>query len=450
MRSLLVSLLLLLSLAAHAQLPDPVLTVKERREVAEAFAKIIDTTYVLPEEAKKMVAAVRAKIASGAYDGLEPAQALVAQLVKDVRAVNNDRHLGLSIAKEIVPIETEEQREKRLRPKMIEDAKRSNYGIAKAEKLEGNIGYLDITHFPPADVAGPAADAAMAQLAGTDALIIDARRHRGGDPGMVAHVVSHFVPPGTLINTIYSRDKAEPQLFHAAKIAAKPYAKPVYVLTSRQTFSGGEELASDLQSMGRGKIYGEVTGGGAHPTGAFRIHERFVALIPSQRSVNPITKTNWEGIGVKPDVAVPAADALRAAHVAALQEIAGKTANAERKSELQLLAARMAPPSDANPRAALDAWIKSFNEHDQAAREQWLLANTMYPAEQAKKYAELDNQIRGHHGAFEIVKVRRTDALTIEVEAKHATTGAKARIEIALDAKQPAKIADVALEGLAP
>jgi len=451
MRSLLIAALLAASLSASAKLPDPVLTAKDRREIAEAFAKVIDTRYVLPDEAKKMAAAVRSQIAKGAYDNIEPANAFVAALLEDVRAVNDDRHLGLSIAPEIVPIETDEQREKRYRPLMLEEARRTNYGLPKAERLDGNIGYLDVTWFPPADVAGPAADAAMAFLASTDALIIDARRHRGGEPDMVAYLVSHFVPPGTLINTIYSRDKAEPRLYHAAKIPSKPYAKPVYVLTSRQTFSGGEELSYDLQSLGRAKLYGEVTGGGAHPTRPYRIHERFIASIPDERSINPITKTNWERVGVKPDVAVPASDALRAAHLAALQDVAAKTADAGWKNALQLAAARLAPPAvDANPRAALDAWIKSFNEHDQAAREQWLLENTTYPAEQAKQYAQLDTQIRGGHGPFEVTNVRRTDGLTIEVEAKHAKSGAKARIEIVLDEKQPKKIATVALEGLAP
>lgn len=445
MRSLLV-LLLLLSFAASAQLPDPALSAKERREVAEAFAKIIETRYVLPDEAKKMAATIRAQIGRGAYDGVEPAQSFVMALVNDARSVNDDRHLGLSLSGSIVPVETDAEREKRFWPMIVAQARRQNYGLAKAERLEGNIGYLDVESFPPAKIAGPAADAAMAFLAGTDALILDARRHRGGEPDMVAYLVSHFVPPGTLINTIYSRDKAEPDLYHAAKIPSKPYDKKVYVLTSRRTFSGGEELAYDLQALGRAKVYGEVTGGGAHPTRGYRIHERFIAMVPSKRSVNPITKTNWEGIGVKPDVAVPAADALRVAHIAALQDLAAATTEKEWRTELETIAARLSPPADANPRAALDAWMKSFNEDDPARREQWLRANTNYSPAQARQYALLDEQIRSGNGPFELVRVVRTDGLLIEVEARHTGSGAGARIEIVLDAKQPKKIANVTLE----
>lgn len=445
MRYLLIPLLLV-SLAARAQSPGPTLTAKDRREIAEAFANVVETRYVLPDHAKNMAAAVRAQIRAGAYDNLEPAAAFASAVVGHARAVNNDKHLRLQVTGGPIPIESDEEKEKRMAPQMASQARRANFGLAKAERLDGNIGYLDIEFFPAVKLAAPATDAALAFLAETDALIIDARRHRGGDPETVAYLVSHFVAPGTLINTIYSREKTEPELFHTAKIPSKPYSKNVYVLTSSKTFSGGEELAYDLQSLGRGKVYGEVTGGGAHPTGAFRIHERFMAFVPSARSVNPITKTNWEGVGVKPDVAVPAGDALRVAHAAALKDLAETTTDAMWRGELEKIAARLAPPSEANPRTVLEAWLKSFNEHDAAAREQWLRDNTNYSEDQAKQFTEMDQQIRGTHGPFELVRVLRHEGLTIEAEARHTGSGAGARIEIILDAKQPKKIANVKLQ----
>jgi retinol-binding protein 3 len=446
MRSLLISLLLLLSLSATAQLPDPELTAAQRREIAEAFAKRIESSYVLVDHAKKMAADLRARIARGEYDNVAPASALAAALVKDARAINNDKHLRLTVSKTVVPVESEAQREKRQSPMAAIGARRQNYGLAAAQRLDGNVGYLDIEFFPPASLAAPAADAAMAFLANTDALIIDARRHRGGHPDMVAYLVSHFVAPNTLINTIYDRDKNATEEFRAAKIPGKAYDRKVYVLTSGRTFSGGEELAYDLQALGRAKIVGEVTGGGAHPTSAHRIHERFIAFIPGARSINPVTKTNWEGVGVKPDVAVPAADALRVAHVAALQDIAAATTDAEWREQVTSIAAKLAPAEGANPRAALDAWMKSFNEHDPAARESWLRENTNYSPEQAKQYAGLDAKIRGDYGPFELVRVVEAKPASIEVEAKHTKNGALARIVILVDPKQPAKIANVSLQ----
>ena len=445
--------LLLVSFAAGAQLPDPALTAKDRRQIAEDFAKVLETKYVLPDQAKNMAAAVRAQIRAGAYDNLEPASAFASALLGHARAVNDDKHLQLKVTPNVVPIESDEEKEKRMAPQMARQARRANFGLAKAERLDGNIGYLDIEVFPKVQFAGPAIDAALAFLGETDAMIIDARRHRGGDPETVAYFVSHFVAPGTLINTIYTRDNTEPDLFRATKLPTAPYSKKVYVLTSSKTFSAGEELTYDLQSLGRARVYGEVTGGGAHPTGAFRLHERVMAFVPAARSVNPITKTNWEGVGVKPDVPLPAADALRAAHVAALKDVAAEATDAAWRAEVEKIATRLASPAenpaqaaDANPRTMLDAWMKSFNEHDAAAREQWLRANTAYTEDQAKEYTKMDQEIRAANGPFELVRVVRSEGGTIEAEARHTGSGVVARIEIVVDPKQPRRIANVALQ----
>ena len=82
------------------------------------------------------------------------------------------------------------------------------------------------------------------------------------------------------------------------------------MLTSHRTFSAGEEFAYNLKALGRATIVGEITGGGAHPTDFVRASEHWGVMLPTARSINPITKTNWEGVGVVPDVAVPAAEAL--------------------------------------------------------------------------------------------------------------------------------------------
>jgi len=89
--------------------------------------------------------------------------------------------------------------------------------------------------------------------------------------------------------------------------------KPIYVLTSSRTFSGAEEFAYDLQSLKRATIVGETTGGGAHMTAMGRIGDHLLIRVPVRRAINPITHTNWEGVGVKPDVKVPSEKALETA-----------------------------------------------------------------------------------------------------------------------------------------
>jgi len=89
--------------------------------------------------------------------------------------------------------------------------------------------------------------------------------------------------------------------------------KPIFVLTSSSTFSAAEEFAYDLQSLKRLTVVGETTGGGAHVVAPHRIDDHFYIRIPFARFVNPITKKDWEGIGVQPDVKVSAAEALNVA-----------------------------------------------------------------------------------------------------------------------------------------
>jgi retinol-binding protein 3 len=86
--------------------------------------------------------------------------------------------------------------------------------------------------------------------------------------------------------------------------------KPIYVLISNETFSGGEELAYDLQRLNRAKLIGETTGGGANPAEGHDLDDWFHIAIPFGRPINPVTKTNWEGVGVVPDIPVPASEAL--------------------------------------------------------------------------------------------------------------------------------------------
>ena len=100
----------------------------------------------------------------------------------------------------------------------------------------------------------------------------------------------------------------------------KYVGKDVYGLTSKRTFSAAEEFTYNLQTPKRATIVGETTGGGAHPGGPQPINDHFAVWVPSGRAVNPITKTNWEGTGVKPDIEVPAEQALKTAHLAALKK----------------------------------------------------------------------------------------------------------------------------------
>ena len=160
-------------------------------------------------------------------------------------------------------------------------------------------------------------------LGNVDAIIFDLRDNGGGDPKMVALISTYLFDQPTHLNDIYNRkEDATTQFWTLPYVPGKRLAgKPVFVLTSKYTFSAAEEFAYNLKNLKRGTIIGETTGGGAHPVSGQRIDDHFMIGVPSGRAVNPISKTNWEGTGVEPDIKVPANQALEVAKEKALEEI---------------------------------------------------------------------------------------------------------------------------------
>src|SRR5262249_36093703 len=186
----------------------------------------------------------------------------------------------------------------------------SNCGFEKIERLPGNVGYLEFRQFAPPGICADTASAAMNFLANADAVIIDLRRNGGGDPAMVALISSYlFDAEPVHLNDLYFRpDNSTRQWWTLPYVPGKRLGskKDVFVLTSKRTFSAAEEFTYNLKSLNRATIVGETTGGGAHPGGSRRINDHFAIWVPSGRAINPITKTNWEGTGVTPDIDVPA------------------------------------------------------------------------------------------------------------------------------------------------
>jgi C-terminal processing protease CtpA/Prc len=199
-----------------------------------------------------------------------------------------------------------------------------NFGIHRVERLDGNIGYLDLRGLPPPEHAGPAITAAMELVAGTFALIIDLRRNGGGSPHGVALWCSYLIGERPIrLNDIFSADTGETaQFWSYPYLPGRRYLdRPVYVLTSSRTFSGGEDLGYTLQALGRAEVIGEATGGGAHPTRPFPISPAVHIGVPHARSISPLTGTNWQGTGVIPDTPVPADQAYDVAYAKALRHV---------------------------------------------------------------------------------------------------------------------------------
>jgi C-terminal processing protease CtpA/Prc len=216
--------------------------------------------------------------------------------------------------------------------------KRINFGFEKIERLPGNIGYVDLRGFSDAKGGAETVQAAMTFLGNTDALIFDLRQNGGGSPEMVALISSYlFGDKPVHLNSLYWRkgDRTE-DFYTKPNLVNKKFAdKDVYVLTSNRTFSGAEEFSYNLKNLKRATIIGETTGGGANPGGVFRLSDHFGVFIPTGRAISPITKTNWEGTGVEPDVKVPKEQALKTAYLLALNKTVEKTKDEDLKNALK-------------------------------------------------------------------------------------------------------------------
>jgi len=335
-----VVLVLALTARAPAQQPPPgpdmTLDAPTRRAVIDGVIARLNEAYVFPDTARAMERAIRARQGRHEYDGLTSARAFAESLTAHLQAVSRDRHLRVRYSAEPLPESRPDQG-----PGPAEEARarafgrRVNYGIERAERLTGNVGYLEVRSFGfEPEWAEATVGAAMTVLANTDALIIDLRRNGGGSPAYVALISSYlFGPDSVHLNSLYWRPEDRTDAFYTrVDVPGTRYGpdKPVYVLTSRRTFSGAEEFAYNLQTRKRAVIVGDTTGGGAHPGGMRRVTEHFGVWVPSGRAINPITGTNWERVGVRPDLAAPADSALRVAQLAALRDLLQRADTAER------------------------------------------------------------------------------------------------------------------------
>ena len=303
--------------------PDVVISRSDRLAAIDALSRRLTEAYVFPEKAAEVDRALKLHLASGVYDTVTSAGVFAALLTQQLQAVTKDKHLRVRVA-------PTDARTNRPAPpsaaNRLRAAREANYGFGRAEILPDNIGYLEIRGFGSwVPEARDSVARIMSTLADASALIIDLRENGGGSPEAVAFVSSYlFGDTPVHLNSLYFRPADRTDDFHTdPRVPGKKFGptKPVYVLTSGYTFSAAEEFTYNLQARGRATIVGETTGGGAHPGGTVPIGSHLVAFIPSGRAINPITKTNWEGVGVKPEIAVSREKALDTALEAARRKV---------------------------------------------------------------------------------------------------------------------------------
>ncbi len=282
-------------------------------------AALVRARYVFPEAGERAAQELLTREAAGRYEGLDE-EPLSERLTADLFELCRDHHLRVR------PRSTDggaEQDQDALWRALL---RRTNFGIERVARLEGNVGLLDLRLVTDPGPGGRAVAAAMELVANTHALILDLRGNRGGSPQGVAMWCSYlFADDQTHLNDIYDGESgATRQFWTWGWVPGERYLdRPVWVLTSEQTFSGGEELAYNLKVLGRATLVGATTRGGAHPTTVVPISPTLEVTVPAARSVNPVTGTNWEGTGVEPHVRVDPGEALAFAHAEAARHVLG-------------------------------------------------------------------------------------------------------------------------------
>jgi len=336
------AVLLIAAVGSRAVAADPSLTDPQRRDVILTLAELIEKNYVDTSIGATLASQLRSNLESGQYADFTSPQDLASALTGELHP--HDRHFSVmwyppESGRAVYGMHYEPTEEST--QAYLEYARSQNFGFRRLEFLRGNVGYLDLLTFENTrryPDAARAAIAAMNFLAHADAVIIDLRHNGGGEPDMVQLLMSYFVGPERVhYNSLYWRKGEKTEQFWTLPHVQGPRIldAPLYILTSARTGSAAEALAYHLQVLGRAKVVGDTSAGGANPGEGYLISHGFSAYISNGRAINPITGTNWEKVGVKPDIEVPAVEALDRAYAEALQVIIDRIGADEASDDLR-------------------------------------------------------------------------------------------------------------------
>ncbi len=319
-----------------------VMSTAEKESAVQSISKLLFDNYIFPDVSVAMEKYIKDKLASNDYNAISDPVKFAEELTADLQSVSKDKHIR---------VEYNPERIKRMKLngdansnetplEFIQMLKNENYGFRKVERISGNIGYIDFRNFGPGDLIKDKVASVMEFVEDCNALIFDMRYNGGGDPTGIQVITSYlFGDEPVHLNDLYFRPNDTTEQFWTLKeIEGKRMPDvPVYILTSSFTFSGAEEFSYNLKNLKRATIVGETTGGGAHPGGMNIVDDNFVIFVPVGRAINPITKTNWEGTGVTPDVEISSTKALTKAHILALENLKANEKNDDLKNSYEWL-----------------------------------------------------------------------------------------------------------------
>jgi C-terminal processing protease CtpA/Prc len=316
---------------------DMAIDAATRKQAIDAAVAHLAKLYVFPDKGVALGKQLQARLQHGDYNKISSAEEFAETLTADLQRDSADKHIEVRYFEDVQALPSASQEAADAAAEAADD-RRFNFGFEGVDRLRGNIGYINLHSFSRPANAGSRIDASMSLLADTSALVFDLRDCGGGDPQTVMLVASYLFDRPTHLNDVYWREDNSTEVrWTTATVPGKKYGstRPVFLLTSADTFSGCEDFAYALKNAGRATLIGETTGGGAHAGSPQRLGPHFMMFVPSGRPINPVTHTDWEGVGVKPDIASSAKDSLELAQIAALKRIVATETDPEWKIRLQ-------------------------------------------------------------------------------------------------------------------
>lgn len=311
---------------AMAQDSKRLLDTKEKKAIVSAIKTHIEKSYIDLDLSKRMTIELDKNLKSNKYKEITSPVEFSKIITEDLQRISKDLHLKVRFEPEhiarknnVISQEAQLEMEKRMAFQMAE----INYGFKEVKILDGNIGYLNLNQFADIKYAEETVAATMNFLSNTNAIIIDLRANGGGVPSMMKLLSSYFFDEKpVLLSDFYEREtNQKTQLYSFENVNGKRSTnKPLYILTSKHTFSAAEAFTYTLKYLDRAKVVGEITKGGANRTKRINLNDEFTISVPYVQSIHPVTKTNWEAKGVQPDIETTEKEAFLYAYIDAIKQ----------------------------------------------------------------------------------------------------------------------------------
>lgn len=301
---------------------DQHLDINLKKEIIDTVLSCFGNNYVYPQVAKTLKDTILHKYKKGEYSQVTLTNDLIEQLSLDLRKIANDRHIGIKYVKESENSTSKSKHS--LLSEGLEEKRRQNFNFKIAEWFPGNVGYIRFDRFEDPEYAGETVTSAVNFIHDCDAIIIDLRYNYGGEEKMVRFLSSYFFSDPTLLNSRYftHKDSLVQSWTNSYVPGKKIIDKDVYILTSRNTASAAEAFTYILKNYNRAIIIGETTKGAAHWVEYYYFPSLNIEIkLPVARPINPVTGTNWEKTGIKPDIEIEEYKAYNKSYVIALEKL---------------------------------------------------------------------------------------------------------------------------------